>query len=509
MGCSQSNTEIEFKSRKEKLGTNSNGKTDGKKNDATEIKVFNNSMIQGKTESISKSYVIIKRLGSGTFGKVYKVRHIQTGSLRAMKVVKRDTVNYQDDEKLFLKEIEILSQLDHPNVLKIYEYYIDDLNYYVMSELVSGGELYEQIYKIHNYNEKDAGIIMEQLFGAINYIHGKGIVHRDLKPENILLEAKKSKNLNVKIIDFGTSNYYSKGKKLNLKVGTPYYIAPEVLNKEYNNKCDVWSLGVIMYVLLSGSPPFDGSDDIEIMEKVQNGKFNFNGVEWETISQDAKNLILKLLKYDYKARISAEEAKADKWIVNILSNVEDKISYSVLKKPFENLRKFGAKQKLQQSTIAFLVHQLSNSEMVQDLRNIFKKLDINGDGTLSYDEIKVGFQNFYREEKIAEKEMEEILSKLDQDKSDTIEYEEFLRCTIDLDMLLTEQNLKMAFQAFDTDGSEELSPDEIKSALGVIEGNDDDGELIKNIIKEIDDNGDGTISFEEFKQLMVKVLKGE
>ena len=149
----------------------------------------------------------------------------------------------------------MLSGLDHPNIIKVYEYFIDNKFYYVVTEIASGGELYDQIAKILYFNELDAAVIMQQLFSAIFYLHSRGIVHRDLKPENMMLETQAKGDLNIKLIDFGTANFYSKeegSNKMTLKVGTPYYIAPEVVKKNYDNKCDLWSCGVIMYILLCG-----------------------------------------------------------------------------------------------------------------------------------------------------------------------------------------------------------------------------------------------------------------
>jgi calcium-dependent protein kinase len=472
---------------------------------ADDIKIQLNSLITENKGSIQRHYILIGKIGSGTFGKVYKVQHIPTQQIRAMKLVKRDTVNYQDDNKKFLKEIEMLSNLDHPNIIKIYEYFVDDLNYYVITELATGGELYDKIAKLKHYSEHEAAIIMKQLLSAVCYTHSKGIVHRDLKPENILLESDTKGDLNIKLIDFGTSNYYERNKKANkltLKVGTPYYIAPEVLKKDYNNKCDMWSCGVIMYLLLSGQPPFDGIDEQSIFVKVKEGNFSFSGKEWRGISEDAKDLITNLLTYNYKNRIDAEAALKHNWIVKYSSR---SVKINDLQTPFQNLRKFGAKLKLQQATIAFLVHHVSNSEMITELKTIFKELDENGDGTLSYDEIKNGFKKYYKNEKIAEKELEEIIKKIDQDNNEYIEYEEFIRATVNLDTLLTEENLKLAFGAFDKDNSGVLDAEEIKIALGLMDS--DENDIIKEIINEIDQNGDGSISFEEFKNMMVKVLQ--
>jgi calcium-dependent protein kinase len=260
-------------------------------------------------------------------------------------------------------------------------------------------------------------------------------------------------------------------------------------------------------MLLSGSPPFDGPDDAAILNKVKRGKFSFNNEVWTSISTEAKNLISEMLQFKQDERISAEEALKHAWFNKCGRKQRESLptieQIEIFKKPFENLRNFTAKQKLQQATIAFLVHHVSSSEMIQDLRNIFKELDENGDGTLSFDEIKQGFKKYYKDEKIAEKELEEIMKNIDQDNNACIEYEEFIRATVNMDILLTDGNLKLAFAAFDRDNSGVLNQEEIKNILGVA---GEENEIIKQIISEIDTNGDGDISFEEFKKLMVKVL---
>lgn len=467
-----------------------------------------NKLVRENKSPVKNIYKIMKKIGCGAFGKIYQVLHLATDQIRVMKVVKVDMVNYQDDDHTFLKEIQVLSQIDHPNILKIYEYFVDDIYYYIITELAKGGELYDQICNIKNYSENDAAVIMKQILSGIFYIHSKNIVHRDLKPENIVLETNISGDLFLKIIDFGSANYFEEYNKLTLKVGSPQYMAPEVINKEYDNKCDIWSCGIILYVLLCGSPPFDGPDDKSIEKKIQEGKFSFDNVTWNSISFEAKNLISKMLEFNPDKRISAEEATKDIWIKKYgkTTSLSLKQVHILLKKPFENFRKFRAHQKIQQATIAFLVHHVSSTDMIKDLRIIFKELDENNDGVLTYDEIRSGFKKYYKDEKIAEKEVEEIISRIDQDKNEFIEYEEFIRATVDLDYLLTEENLMIAFKSFDDDGSGVLTQDEIILALGIIE-NETEKKVIDKIIEEIDIDGDGNISFNEFKQLMLKVLQ--
>jgi calcium-dependent protein kinase len=466
-----------------------------------------NFVMEYKKEAIKQNYKIAEKLGAGSFGKVYKVIYLPLDQPRAMKVVSKETLQYQDDDKKFLKEIEVLSQLDHPNILKVFEYYQDSQNYYVITELCQGGELYEQIYQLNHFSEKEASSIMEQIFSAVIYIHSKNIVHRDLKPENILLENNKEKrNFFIKIIDFGTSNYFDKNTHLTLKVGTPYYIAPEVLKKSYNYKCDIWSCGVILYILLTGSPPFNGSDENEIMRNVAKGKYSMDGDEWFNVSDEAKDLTNKLLVYDPEKRLNAEEAWKHPWITSYSKANMGKTNKHLI--PINNIKNFTSHKKFQQATIAFLVHQASTSEMMKELRKIFKDFDKNGDGKLSYDEIKEGFKIYFKNEQIADTELNRLIANIDMDRNNYIEYEEFLRVTVNLDLLMTDKNLRLAFDFFDQDKSGKLTHEELKKVL-CKDFVGKDNEIIQDIIKEIDLNGDGQIEFDEFKKLMVKVVNSK
>jgi calcium-dependent protein kinase len=243
-------------------------------------------------------------------------------------------------------------------------------------------------------------------------MHSKGIVHRDIKPENIMLESKSSEDLSIKLIDFGTSNFIKNNQHLSMKIGTPYYIAPEVLKKSYGYECDIWSLGVILYMLLSGTPPFDGFDDQSILQKVKIGKYSLEGESWELISNEAKDLIKKMLTYSPEKRINAEDALKHEWFKKFLkfknTNTHNPLTKEVMSHisavPFENLRKFNARQKIQRATIAFLVHHLCSSDSVKELRDIFRELDTDNNGTLSYNEIKQGFLKYSGKKKISDNE---------------------------------------------------------------------------------------------------------
>ena len=213
-------------------------------------------------------YDVIKQLGKGGYGKVYEVKNKKTGELRACKHLSK--LNIKNLDKL-RREIEILKKMDHPNIIRIYEVYESERSLYIVMEECKGGEIFDRIIEhIQNkqmYSEKDAAIIFQQVMSCIQYCHNQNICHRDLKPENILyLNAGSEKNNRIKIIDFGLSQA---SDRLKTKVGTAYYVSPEILKGNYTQLCDIWSAGVILYILLSGDPPFNGANDSAIYNKIQ------------------------------------------------------------------------------------------------------------------------------------------------------------------------------------------------------------------------------------------------
>ena len=516
MGCSnqRSNTLIEqpttinntqHKQQIQQLPTHihTNTQTQSTKpndDDDIDIKIYAEMLVNENKEEILKYYKPLETIGQGSFGKVFKVKQLSTGKIFAMKVVNRNC-EYQDGNKNFLLEISVLRKLDHPNILKIYEYFLDEFYYYFIMEYVSGGDLYEQIYAMQYYDETSAAFVMKQLFSCVSYLHQMNVVHRDLKPENMMITNTNEK-LHLKLIDFGTANYVKRNKKLKMKVGSAFYIAPEVLKGSYGIECDLWSCGVIMYIMLVGYPPFDGKNNKEILKRIETGAFKINGEDWENISEDAKDLIRQLLQKKVKDRISAAEALKHPWIVKNAN--KDKTNVNFNKISLRNcLHNFSSKQKLHQASIAFIVHQMSNNSMVEKLTEIFKELDESGEGLLSIEELKKGYQRFFNDT-LTDSEFDKIMTLIDQDKSGQISIEEFLRATVSYENLVTEKNLKYAFDYFDKDHSGSLSPDEIREVLGLSDMSEKTDKILQDIINEIDLNGDGQISYEEFKVMMLK-----
>ncbi len=320
----------------------------------------------------------------------------------------------------------------------------------------------------------------------------------DLKPENILLEQNKDFD-QIKIIDFGTSLVFDPTKNLDEKLGTPYYIAPEVLNKKYNEKCDIWSCGVIAYITLSGMPPFNGQTDQEIMKKVRIGKFSFSDPCWSNISDKCKDFITQLLVYDIDKRISAEEALKHPWILDCKSAAVDQ---GAAQGALSNLKGFRADQKLKQATYAFIASQLLSKGEKENMSKIFKEIDQNGDGKLSKEEILEGYDKFFGKA-MDKADIEKMFDSVDSDRSGFIEYSEFVVASMNEKNVLTNDKLQAAFKMFDKDNSGTISPDEIKEVLGF--GQSLSEAAVNDIIKQVDENGDGEISFDEFAVMMKKL----
>ena len=312
-----------------------------------------------------------------------------------------------------------------------------------------------------------------------------------------MLEANKEFD-QIKIIDFGTSLVYDPSKTLDEKLGTPYYIAPEVLNKNYDNKCDIWSCGVITYIILSGMPPFNGQSDQDIMKKVRQGAFNFDDNVWKNISDAAKNFISQLLTYNKDERPSAAEMLKHQWLNDNASlAVDETMALSVL----DNMKVFRADATLKQATYAFIASQLLSKGEKDNLAKVFKAFDKNGDGKLSIQEVKEGYLEHYGKV-MSDEEVEEMFNAVDTDKSGFIDYSEFVVAAMNERQLTSTDKLQAAFKMFDKDGSGIISADEIREVLQFGGSDPMSAQAIEAVIKQVDENGDGEISFEEFVAMM-------
>ena len=663
-------------------------------------------------------YDVLKKLGKGTFGTVYKIMHKTTGTIRAMKVIPKNSMKrgFTDDD--IIQEINILKTLEHPHIIKLYEFFTFKDNYYLINEFCTEGDLSDKLSKLRKLPEFVVKILMIQIFNAVKYLNEKNVIHGDLKLENIMIDSyldngelipqnkninfiaslkedekeineyikqnelkrastfniltkkrfqiksnkeslnnknnienenenvdsvskllqirikrgktllgsgpnkkennniteinnkkisnindrkniinKKSafsylngeddeeeeqednsnnkentsqnninnkavpngmeinnyqiknnillknpkkkflptikeyeetkfdkedilveinketkikrnntinlnsmkiKNFELKLIDFGCSKIFTK-YKTNFKdtIGTLIYCSPEVLRNNYNNKCDIWSCGVIMYVLLSGHFPFFGKTEEEITRKILNGKFKFDNKYFKNISNEAKDLISKCLIYDKNKRISIEEVLKHNFFVEDLNphNIfEDKIDS---KNALISLKNYSKSSKIYQTVLAFLSHNFADKEQLNKLKKIFYKIDLNLDGKLSKEELFIAYKEAGME--MENDQLNKVIQSIDFDGNGFIEYEEFIRVTLPKEQLFTEDHLKYAFDMFDLDKSGTISLNEFKEILGIKQVTDKN--VNSELLKEIPINEDEEMTFEQFKKI--------
>ena len=665
-------------------------------------------------------YEIIKKLGKGTFGTVYKVMHKNTGLIRAMKVIPKNNTKYKLTDDDIIHEINILKSLEHPHIIRLYEFYIYKENYFLINEFCTEGDLSDKMEKLKRFPEFFVKILMIQIFNAVKYLNEKNVIHGDLKLENIMIDSylnngdlvqhnknnnfiqslledekeineflkqndlkrsntymynkkqfglkksenkitdseihnyrnnnninsvkklleirlkrnktttnefnslkknnnkeikkdhkkelkrstnslkgiydiseedkKKSfaylngeedddddtnnnneennkinneklkpngkeinknqiniinnkylernqsllptineneetkfckenhnaqkikktntihlnsmkiKNFELKLIDFGCSKMFSKNEK-NFKdtIGTLIYCSPEVLKNNYNKECDIWSCGVIMYVLLSGHYPFFGKTEKQITKKILSGKFEFDKRYFSNISDKAKDLISKCLIYDKNKRISIEDVLKHEFFADDLNphNIfEDEVDSKIA---LNSLKNYSHSSKIYQTVLAYLSHNFADKEQLNKLKKIFYKIDLNLDGKLSKEELYIAFKEAGMEMK--KEELNKVIESIDFDGNGYIEYEEFIRVTLPKEQLFTDANLKTAFDMFDLDKNGTISLNEFKEILGL--GKVKDKNLNKELLKEIPIKGNQEITFDQFKKILI------
>lgn len=448
----------------------------------------------------SQMYEMREQIGSGTFGTVWKAHHTQTGQTHAVKSCPKKLI---PSEELWA-EIEIMKQLDHPHIMRLYYTFEDDLCIFIASELCEGGELFNAMIAAGTLHEQTAALLFKQIMSAVSYIHMNMICHRDLKPENFLISKKCAiQDSRVKLIDFGTAKRFDLGP-LTTKVCTVHYVAPEVLKKKmepYTEKVDVWSAGVVLFVMLAGVPPFHDDDDLELMKKVKRGKWSFTPEKaWKRVSAVGKELVTQMLTKDVDSRPHSAEVLASHWFRQEVIPQDTKVDEGNL----AQMRTFVAQSRLKKVALQVIARQISD-DTIEKLREIFLSLDDDNSGTLSVEEIDEALIDLQVEEPIRV-EMRRLMHEIDVDGSGTVNYTEFIAANISKKQYLQEQVCKAAFHIFDVNGDGFICKDDLANLLK--SGHQEEGfagisvEEISEIMKEVDQNGDGRMSFEEFMALM-------
>ena len=458
-------------------------------------------------------------IGKGAFGYVYESINPIFDNKIAMKIIDKNKMNINDnnnilnEEKEDMKsEINILKKLSHPNIVKIFEFYETDNYFYIITEFCKSGELSKYINN-NNLTESQLCVIFYQVFSGLMYLHENHIIHGDLKPQNILISSKENNSVSneiyswIKIIDFGTAKMFKKEIiKGNDIVGTLYYIAPEVFSSNsdnYDEKSDIWSVGIILYKALTKKYPFIGkSDDETVLSILEN---DYDDSLLMNYSDELKDLIKNLLMKDPNKRPSAKEALNHIWF----KKFNGRILFTDFKKEemtifIDNLYNFSY-SKILQLVIAFLVHNLPETESSQKILKLFRYFNESGNCELTKEELKKGLKEFKTEDDFDLK-IDKVFEELDGDKNGTIEFEEFLRACINKNEILNDKYINYAFKFLDKENKKSLSPEQIISAF-FVEENESFKETMNQILNNNDYDENGRINFEEFKNLIYSLEK--
>ncbi|KAK9282917.1 hypothetical protein L1049_011142 [Liquidambar formosana] len=452
------------------------------------------SVLQTKTGNFKDFFSLGKKLGQGQFGTTFLCVEKATGKEYACKsIAKRKLITDEDVEDV-RREIQIMHHLaGHPNVISIKGAYEDATAVHVVMELCAGGELFDRIIQRGHYTERKAAELTRTIVGVVEACHSLGVMHRDLKPENFLFVNKQEDSL-LKTIDFGLSIFFKPGEKFIDVVGSPYYVAPEVLKKRYGQEADVWSAGVILYILLSGVPPFWAETEQGIFEQVLHGELDFSSDPWPSISESAKDLVRRMLVRDPRKRLTAHEVLCHPW-VQVDGVAPDKPLDSAV---LSRLKQFSAMNKLKKMALIVIAESLSEEE-IAGLKEMFKMIDTDNSGQITFEELKVGLKRVGAN--LKESEIYDLMQAADIDNSGTIDYAEFIAATLHLNKVEREDHLFAAFSYFDKDGSGYITQEELQQACEEF-GIED--VRLEEMIREVDQDNDGTIDYNEFVAMMQK-----
>ncbi|CAM8949647.1 unnamed protein product [Rhodiola kirilowii] len=446
-------------------------------------------------EDIKVTYTMGKELGRGQFGVTHLCTHKATGEQFACKTIaKRKLVNKEDIEDV-KREVQIMHHLTgQPNIVELKGAYEDKHSVHLVMELCAGGELFDRIIAKGHFTERAAASLMRTIVQIVHTCHSMGVIHRDLKPENFLLLSK-DENAPLKATDFGLSAFFKQGDTFRDIVGSAYYIAPEVLKRKYGPEVDIWSIGVMLYILLCGVPPFWAESEHGIFNAILRGHVDFTSDPWPSISPQAKDLVKKMLNSDPSQRLTAFEVLNHPWIKEDGEAPDTPLDNAVL----DRLKQFRAMNKFKKVALRVIAGCLSEEE-IMGLKTMFKGMDTDNSGTITMEELKQGLAK--QGTKLSEYEVKQLMEAADADGNGTIDYEEFIAATMHMNRMDREEHLYTAFQYFDKDNSGHITTEELEQALheyGMLEGRD-----INEILAEVDADNDGRINYDEFVAMMRK-----
>ncbi|KAG7672229.1 hypothetical protein Ndes2526B_g06781 [Nannochloris sp. 'desiccata'] len=448
-----------------------------------------------RADKLEDHYDIGDIVGKGAFGIVRLAKRLDSGKLYACKSISKARLVSPEDIEDIRREIEILHLLSpHKTLADLKEVYEDRENVHIVMEYCTGGELFDRIIAKGTFSEAEAAKFFRQMVEMVAHCHNLGVMHRDIKPENFLLSSQ-TDDTDLVACDFGLGTFFKPGDEFSVLVGSPYYVAPEVLRRKYSNEADIWSLGVVLYILLCGLPPFWGSSDKDIFMSILKGQVDFSCDPWPSISEEAKNLVRSILTLDPSRRPTIGELISHPWLKEN-GVASDRPLDSVV---VDRMKQFAAQTRLRKAAILIAAQHLGADE-IQGLKELFNSFDLDGDGSITYEEFRQGLRaSASGGGALSDAEIQKVMQDADVDGSGAIDYNEFLASTVDLRLLQREDLLRKMFLELDADGSGTLTVEEIETALSQtsLGGGIDHADVLE-LVKRADSNGDGVIDFDEF-----------
>ena len=450
-------------------------------------------------------YKIEELIGKGEFSLVYRATLKSNGESRAFKVIKKDEKNFKQSQEL-IQEIKLLEETDNPYIVKMYEFYDCPRAICLINEYLKGGSIYDKLKKEKKFSEFNTAIIIFQVLSALSFCHSHKIIHRNLNLTNILIDIKDPHFTHIKIIDFSTSAKMVKGSEMEESKSNIKFTAPEVLKGKYNETRDIWSVGVIMYILLTGIYPFDGKDILKIKAEIELCNVNYNNENLKKCSNECIDLLKELLNKD-KNRISAQNAIKHIWFKNL--NIKERLTFlpfEKIKKVLEQIMKFKPKKTLQKLCLAYLVRNF-NDESVNDASNLYLQIDYNNDGSIDENEFVMHLKEIIEKtgEKIDESYLKKVFENIDIDKSGTVEYSEFVAAGVKKELILKEQNLRESFDFFDKNKNGLINLEDLRVVFMKFKGFSQDE--FNSIVSDVDADENNEIDFEEYKNVMNNIME--
>lgn len=465
------------------------------------------SKIIGKSSGNPKDLYSFKdKITETPTGAIYLIEKKDNKELRTIKSLKKKENNIINIE-LLKKDIDNLKLLSHTNILQLYEVYDNNKYLSYVTEYCAGGSLSKNIKHFKKYSEIYIACIMYQIFDALNYAHKNNIIHTCLNPDYILLKNKLKKGYpDIKIYGFGLAKLYINNKN-KVYDYSPNYIAPEIFSNQTDPKSDIWSCGVLLYVLLTGKFPFKGETFEQLKQNIIQGKLLLNDYYINKASAHVKNILSKLLKLNINERISAEQALEDEWFKSL--NIREKLSdlnINLIQEVIEQIGKFKLTNKLQIPILDFFITKALSEEETKFGAHLFTILDTNNDGEISKEEFIHKITEIYEEsnQKISKEKLGNLYKIFLFDKLEKVTYKNFSIVICNRNNVLHEEYLEKAFLCLDKDKNKLLSFYDLEFALK--KDKYYDSKKLEEIFTKSDSNYDGNIDYNEFKKMIADIL---